>query len=123
MTDKERLTLYRSIKSGNLPDKQRLETYRALKENREDVSDLITSFAFADKDRNKSLSDLMSEKKSEDQDANFDYATGGDSGLRARLSFGETDEEKEAILQSLVGEEGYTKDSKGQLALTELGQK
>ena len=122
MTDKERLTLYRSIKSGNLPDKQRLETYRALKENREDVSDLITSFAFADKDRNKSLSDLMSEKKSEDQDANFDYATGGDSGLRARLSFGETDEEKEAILQSLVGEEGYTKDSKGQLALTELGQ-
>ena len=63
MTDKERLTLYRSIKSGNLPDKQRLETYRALKENREDVSDLITSFAFADKDRNKSLSDLMSEKE------------------------------------------------------------
>ena len=43
--------------------------------------------------------------------------------MRARLSFGETDEEKEAILKSLVGEEGYIKDSKGHLALTEIGQK
>ena len=123
MTDKERLTLYRSIKSGNLSDKQRLETYRALKENRDDVSDLITSFAFADKNRNKTLSDLMLNQEQKDQDADFDYETGAGSGLRAMLSFGETQGDKEAILTKLVGKEGFTTDSKGRLALTEEGQR
>tara|TARA_R100001594_G_scaffold133668_1_gene174485 strand:- start:761 stop:3772 length:3012 start_codon:yes stop_codon:yes gene_type:complete len=123
MNEKQELQLLRQLESGNLSDRAELQILKALEENPDDVSDLLTATAFQDFGSGKSLRDLAKEKEEEDQDANFDYATGGDSGLRARLSFGETDEEKEAILQSLVGEEGYTKDSKGQLALTELGQK
>lgn len=84
---------------------------------------LIKSRLFSQNQKTKTFEDIMNEVKSKDMDDNFDYETGGDAGLRARLSFGETGEEKEAILKSLVGEEGYTKDSKGQLALTEIGQK
>ena len=122
MNDKQKLQLLRQLESGNLNERTQLEVLRTLEKDPEDASDLLTSLAFKDLGSGKSLSDLVSEKESEGQDFNFDYETGGDAGLRARLSFGETDEEKEAILQSLVGEEGYTKDSKGQLALTEIGQ-
>ena len=55
-------------------------------------------------------------------DENFDYETGADSGLRALLSFGETSGDREAILTRLVGEDGFTRDSQGRLALTERGQ-
>ena len=123
MNDKQKLQLLRQLESGNLNERTQLEVLRTLEKDPEDASDLLTSLAFKDLGSGKSLSDLVSEKQSEGQDFNFDYETGGDAGLRARLSFGETDEEKEAILKSLVGEEGYIKDSKGQLALTEIGQK
>ena len=70
-----------------------------------------------------SFEDLLQESKIADEDADFDYETGATSGLRALVSFGETEEEKEAILLKKVGKEGYTKDSKGRLALTPIGQK
>ena len=70
-----------------------------------------------------SFEDLLQESKIADEDADFDYETGATSGLRALVSFGETEEEKEAILLNKVGKEGYTKDSKGRLALTPIGQK
>ena len=69
-------------------------------------------------ERAKSFGDLVT--KSEDQD--FDYETGARGGLRAKLSFMETAEEKENFLRQRVGDEGFTKDSKGNLALTPAGQ-
>lgn len=56
------------------------------------------------------------------EDPDFDYQTGADSGLRALLSFGESAEDKEAILTKLVGSDGFTRDSSGKLALTPKGQ-
>jgi len=57
-----------------------------------------------------------------DRDEGFDYETGAGSGIRALVSFGETGEEQAAILESRVGEEGYTRDTRGRLALTPTGQ-
>ena len=57
------------------------------------------------------------------QNEKFDYETGADSGLRALLSFGETSGDREAILKKLVGEDGFTRDGEGRLALTEQGQR
>ena len=62
-------------------------------------------------------------KFAQQDDPNFDYKTGADSGLRALLSFGESAEDKEAILTSLVGEGGFTRDKAGRLALTPEGQR
>ena len=70
-------------------------------------------------ERAKSFDELTTETG----DENFDYETGASGGLRALVSFGETPGDKEAILKKLVGEEGYTKDSEGRLALTPEGQK
>ena len=66
---------------------------------------------------------LLKRKKREIEDDDFDYDTGAPAGIRALVSFGETEEEKEAILLKKIGKEGYTKDSKGRLALTPTGQK
>ena len=60
---------------------------------------------------------------SQKEDPNFDYKTGADSGLRALLSFGESAEDKEAILTKIVGADGFTRDSAGRLALTPQGQR
>ncbi len=84
--------------------------YKALRSQRSEPSE-------------KSFRDMLSEREAADEDADFDYETGATGGLRALVSFGETEEEKEAILLKKVGKEGYTKDSKGRLALTPIGQK
>ena len=72
--------------------------------------------------KSSSFKDLLQQTDAEKFDEGFDYETGATSGLRALVSFGETEEEKEAILLKKVGQEGYTKDSKGRLALTPIGQ-
>ena len=72
--------------------------------------------------KEKTFADIMAQTKQSTQDKGFDYDTGADSGLRAKISFGETAEEQEAILANIVGREGYTKDSFGRLALTPAGQ-
>jgi hypothetical protein len=71
----------------------------------------------------RTFQDLMAETKKESEDEGFDYKTGASSGIRALVSFGETAEEQEAILLKNVGEGGYTKDSRGRLALTPEGQR
>ena len=55
-------------------------------------------------------------------DENFDYETGAGSGIRALVSFGETPEEQAAILATRVGQDGFVRDSRGNLALTPAGQ-
>ncbi len=71
----------------------------------------------------RTFQDLMAETKTKSEDEGFDYKTGATSGIRALVSFGETAEEQEAILLKNVGEGGYTKDSRGRLALTPEGQR
>ena len=44
------------------------------------------------------------------------------AGIRALVSFGETPEEQAAILSSRVGQDGFVRDSRGNLALTPTGQ-
>tara|TARA_R110002020_G_scaffold181918_3_gene377208 strand:- start:7059 stop:9905 length:2847 start_codon:yes stop_codon:yes gene_type:complete len=66
---------------------------------------------------------LLKRTKGKTEDDDFDYDTGAPAGIRALVSFGETEEEKEAILLKKIGKDGYTKDSRGRLALTPIGQK
>ena len=66
---------------------------------------------------------LLKRTKRQTEDDDFDYDTGAPAGIRALVSFGETEEEKEAILLKKLGKDAYTKDSKGRLALTPIGQK
>ena len=72
-------------------------------------------------ERLKSFDELIKDSPTQDEQM-FDYEKGARGGLRAKLSFMETTEEKENFLRNRVGEDGYTKDSKGSLALTEVGQ-
>jgi len=52
----------------------------------------------------------------------FDYETGVDDlQIRRLLSRAETYEEKESVLRNYVGSSGFTRNSKGQLALTPTG--
>ena len=69
-----------------------------------------------------SFDDVMSAVESASQTEGFDYQSGADSALRAAMSFGENEAEREGILQKLVGKEGYTRDRQGRLALTSIGQ-
>jgi hypothetical protein len=71
----------------------------------------------------RTFQDILTETRSASRDEGFDYETGADSGLRAKISFGETAEEQELILANEVGRDGYTKDSFGRLALTPEGQR
>ena len=86
------------------------------------MADLITSLSFTTLNTGKSLQELVNERKGRDLD-NFDYKTGADGRLRSLMSFGETESDREAILKSIVGEDGYVRDKGGQLALTPTGQK
>jgi hypothetical protein len=69
-----------------------------------------------------SFKDMLKQTEAQKFDEGFDYETGAPSGIRALVSFGETEEEKEAILLKKLGKDAYTKDSKGRLALTPQGQ-
>ena len=124
MDDRLKLNLYRGISSGVFNDRQKLNAYRAIKSNapNEDVRDLIASLSFSTLGSNKSLKELSDDRKGVDRE-NFDYKTGADGRLRALMSFGETEGDRESILKSLVGEDGYVRDKGGQLALTPTGQK
>jgi hypothetical protein len=123
MNEQQELQLLKRLESGNLSDKAELQILKALEEKPDNISDLLTATAFQGYKPGQSLEDIVKEKEEKDQDADFDYETGAGSGLRAMLSFGETQGDKEAILTKLVGKEGFTTDSKGRLALTEEGQR
>ena len=124
MDDRTKLTLFRGIQSGSLNDRQKLEAFRAIQGNVEngDVADLIGSLSFSNLNTGKDLSQLVDEKVGRDREM-FDYSAGADGKLRALMSFGETEGDREAILKKTVGEDGYVRDKAGRLALTEAGQK
>jgi len=124
MDDRTKLNLYRGIKSGAFNERQKLNAYRAIKSNapNEDVADLLGSLSFASVNTGKSLNQLVDERQGRDRD-NFDYSSGADGRLRSLMSFGETEQDREAILKSIVGDDGYVRDPSGKLALTAAGQK
>jgi len=124
MDDRTKLNLYRGIKSGAFSDRQKLDAFRAIKSNapNEEVSNLLSSLAFANIRTGKDLKTLVDERQGRDTE-NFDYKSGADGRLRSLMSFGETESDREAILKRIVGEDGYVRDKGGQLALTPTGQK
>lgn len=91
----------------------------------QELSEIENQFFGASKQPTKArtFEDILAETKTASRDEGFDYETGADSGLRAKISFGETAEEQELILANEVGREGYTRDSFGRLALTPEGQR
>ena len=124
MDKQHQLMLIRGLKSGSLNKNQQLQAIRALKSNvdNNEVSNLVTSLSFTNLNTGKDLKTLVDERTGRDRE-NFDYKTGADGRLRALMSFGETEGDRESILKSLVGEDGYVRDKGGQLALTPTGQK
>lgn len=123
MQDKTRLALFDALESGVLNDRQRLAAFDAIENNapEQEIGDLLSSLRFASLAKQKDLSQLADERRGRDRE-NFDYSSGADGRLRSLMSFGETEQDREAILSSLVGEDGYVRDPSGQLALTEKGQ-
>ena len=111
MTPQEELAALRSSQKKPLTP---IEELRQLRASQDRGSSLGMS-------RARSFDELLASTSGKDEQM-FDYTTGAAGGLRAKISFGETPEEKELILKKIVGDEGYTKDSQGRLALTEAGQ-
>ena len=124
MTPQEQLRLLRASKDENIPASKQLQIMRAIKTGEGDIDSILST---SNEKANplgmrsaKSFEELLN--SSTNRDEGFDYETGAGSGLRAKLSFMETAEEKEKLLRRIVGEDGFTKDSEGLLALTEIGQ-
>ena len=123
MEDRTKLTLFQGIESGLFSDRQKLTAFKAIEQNVDDseVADLLGSLSFSTLNSDQSLEELVDKRRGRDT-VNFDYSSGADGKLRSLVSFGETSGDKEAILTSLVGEDGFTRDEGGNLALTEKGQ-
>ena len=123
MEDRTKLTLFQGIESGLFSDRQKLTAFEAIEKDVDDseVADLLGSLSFSTLDSDQSLEELVDQRRGRDT-ANFDYVSGADGRLRSLVSFGETSGDKEEILKSLVGEDGFTRDEGGNLALTEKGQ-
>ena len=127
MTPQEQLRLLRASKDENLPASKQLQIMRAIKTGEGDIDSILGTSGEQTNPLGmrsaKSFEELGSSSQEADKDEQmFDYETGAGGGLRAKLSFMETAEEKENLLRKLVGEDGFTKDAGGRLALTELGQ-
>jgi len=118
MTPQDELRLTRALKSGDLSAEQELNVIRALKLEKGSAEELLgAEKSSTGLSRLQSFEDILGKDKQM-----FDYTTGAGGGLRAKLSFMETDEERQNFLRQRVGEDGFTKDAKGNLALTEAGQ-
>ena len=111
MTPQEQLRQFREKQNKPLTPQEQLKKFRASQSRG-------SSLGMA---RPKSFEELSSSSTGKDL-GNFDYTTGAKGGIRAALSFMETPQEKENLLRQKVGESGFTKDSKGRLALTPEGQ-
>jgi hypothetical protein len=122
MNPQEELRLVRALNSGSLSPRDELSVTRALQSGEGSADQILGKRESSlGGDRPKSFSDMMKSVSGKDEQM-FDYTTGAGGGLRAKLSFMETAEEKENFLMQSVGETGYTKDSRGRLALTKEGQ-
>ena len=111
MTPQEQLRKFRESQQKQLSPQEQLKKFRASQSRG-------SSLGMA---RPKSFEELSSSSTGKDL-GSFDYTTGAKGGIRAALSFMETPQEKENLLRQKVGESGFTKDSKGRLALTPEGQ-
>jgi len=111
MTPQEQLRKFRESQQKQLSPQEQLKQFRASQSRG-------SSLGMA---RPKSFEELSASSTGKDL-GNFDYTTGAKGGIRAALSFMETPQEKENLLRQKVGESGFTKDSKGRLALTPEGQ-
>ena len=111
MTPQEQLRAFRESQAKSLSPQEALAKFRASQSGG-------SSLGMA---RPKSFEALDSSSTGKDL-GQFDYTTGAGAGLRAALSFMETPDEKENLLRKKVGDEGFTKDSSGRLALTPEGQ-
>lgn len=111
MTPQEQLRAFRESQKKERSPQELLKEFRASQSGG-------SSLGMA---RPKSFEQLDADASGKDL-SDFDYKTGAGAGLRAALSFMETPEEKENLLRQKVGDEGFTKDSKGRLALTPQGQ-
>lgn len=122
MTPQDELRLIRALNSEDITSSQELKIMRAFESGEGSADDILgmrqSSLGGL---RAPSFDDLDNVSDLKDREM-FDYKTGAKGGLRAKLSFMETAEEKENLLRNIVGEEGYTKDADGRLALTEAGQ-
>ena len=123
MDDRTKFNLLQGLKSGLLNERQSFDALQAIKENKpnSEVEGLVGSLAFAGINSGESLNQITDRKTGKDREM-FDYDSGADGTLRALMSFGETEGDREAILRSNVGEDGYVRDPSGLLALTETGQ-
>ena len=122
MTPFDELRLYEALDKEGLNPAKELKIYEALESGKGSADQILGKEGRRPRAGNRasSFDDIV--RQTSNKDEGFDYDTGAAGGLRAKISFGETAEEKELILRKIVGEEGYTKDSKGLLALTEAGQ-
>lgn len=111
MTPQEQLRQFRESQKTQKSPQDLLKEFRASRSGG-------SSLGMA---RPKSFDDLASSSSGKDEQM-FDYTTGAKGGLRAKLSFMETAQEKENFLRNRVGETGFTKDGQGRLALTPEGQ-
>ena len=118
MTPQEQLRLLRASKDEATPASKRLQIMRAMKSGEGSVDDILGRPASS---LGRAKAPTFGDLQGKDEQM-FDYKTGAGGGLRAKLSFMETDEERQNFLRQRVGEDGFTKDAKGNLALTEAGQ-
>ena len=123
MNEGQEYVILKALQQGILNDRERGVAAKALSGDAAAASRLSSSLMAREQARYRPSSDYSSSFYIEpERDENFDYETGADSGLRALLSFGETSGDREAILTKLVGQDGFTRDKEGRLALTERGQ-
>ena len=108
MDERSRFTLMQGIKSGSFSERQAFNALQAIKSDASngEVADLIGSLAFSSLSKGKDLSEMVDDKLGRDREM-FDYQSGADGKLRALMSFGETEGDREAILKKTVGEDGY----------------
>jgi len=122
VTPQDELRLIRALNLEDITPSQELKIMRAFESGEGSADDILgMRKSSLGGQRAPSFSELGNTVGSKDREM-FDYKTGAKGGLRAKLSFMETAEEKENLLRNIVGEEGYTKDADGRLALTEAGQ-
>jgi len=125
MTPQDELRLVRALSSEDISASDELKITRALASGEGSADSILgrPKSSLGNIERAKSFDELGGSSSSSDKDTQmFDYETGASGGLRAKLSFMETAEEKENLLRKIVGEDGFTKDAGGRLALTEAGQ-
>lgn len=120
MTPQEELQLIRRMNRGDISPSEELQIMRALDSG--DIG-LLSGPSENTLGIPKAPSFEEMRLRASGRQEGFDYETGADGKLRALMSFGETPEEREAILAAKVGEKGYTRDEAGRLALTPEGQR